>query len=101
MSAYGYRNFQFATAAGNVPLRVIGSNARRLTLLISGDVSTFLRVGNSANGGTVQAFITVSGIAAPPLTYRDFGTLMQYEIWVSSTAAITNLFVTEVYLLSR
>jgi hypothetical protein len=98
---YDVRVTTVAHPGGNVFIRCIGGNSRRLTLTFASPTAGGVLVNNSNGGAALFAYANVNLFANAPICYRDYGTLMQDEVWVSSSVVIAVLHVIEIYLVRR
>lgn len=98
MSIYQFNTITAAGIGGFAFQQVLGGNSRRLSLIVGGDTSTIVRINDGNGGATLRCYAQVLTVPTTVIAYRDYGTIMQGEIWVATGIAVPNLFITEIYL---
>lgn len=94
---YDWTRYNVATPGGASYVRVTGSNSRRVTICLAAFVATTIVINDRDGGALGEAYASLAVLDSPAITYRDFGPLIQGEIWVASSVAIANLHVTEIF----
>jgi len=97
MPLYDSRTVVVSSGAGFSWQQVFGSNPRRLTISISGSTNAFCKVNNVNGGAANRAYTAVEVFRYAPIAFRDFGTLMQQEVWVATNPAVADLTITEIF----
>jgi len=102
MPVYGYQSVVQSVPTGNSRVRFFGGRATRVSLLVSSTVSALIRI--SPNGGSDDGSLAVMIRTDEhnALPFKDYGPVIQGEIWVSHTnAAPATISLTEVYFITR
>lgn len=99
---YDYRTYQFNTGGAGNWQRVLGANSRRITIAVSASSGNNIVQFSDRNDGILTVpWGSMQTFASTPLTYRDYGTLIQGEIFMQSPAPAFNVNLVEIYFLRR
>lgn len=97
MALYSFRSVTVTPAASSTKTRILGSNSSRFSLIgfnLSAQSIFFAATGTA---GVLDYYaVSVGGVFAP-LAFRDYGTLIQQEIWASTTGGGTSCFFVEIF----
>lgn len=94
---YDYIKQSGTLSTGNSRIQIAGSNPRRVCLIISSPTGDYIYLsdvgGVSPNGAYFVSRPSISLI----IPFRDFGPLVQAEVWLSSLTLTTqDVIVTEI-----
>jgi hypothetical protein len=100
MARYGYTNVNVTLPTGGAKVFCLPADPSRVSLLVStisgGTIGFSFTSGPNANG----TYWTDLGNFGRPLTYREFGPVIQYEVYLSSLAGGNlDTYVTSIYRL--
>ena len=97
MAAYDARMVTVATAGGFAQVRVMGANPHRLTLTFAQSGNSQIFVSNRDEGGAIRAYHIVSTNVWGVMSARDFGPLIQDEVWISTQVVVASINVVEIF----
>jgi hypothetical protein len=89
---------QTIPAAGK--LKYLSGNSNRVSLICACDNATLFRISTNGSAPGTDAFISGFGTLSNAYPFRDYGPIIQGEIWIENPAASAiTLTVTEVFRL--
>lgn len=97
MITYAYNIGRIQIFPANVFFRILGGNSTRRTLIISNSSGNALSVSANSNPLLTGAFAYISANLTLVMPYRDFGPIIQSEIFVSTIAAPVTINWAEVF----
>jgi len=102
MALYDYHIVRFTVPNGAVRTKVLSGNSRRVSIVLSSFVGIICTLANAGGSGTEGVFGFFNPTLSDILAFRDYGPIIQGEIWLSHNSGVpVQLAVTEVYLLSQ
>jgi hypothetical protein len=100
VARYAFRSITTVVPTGTNAVQFLDGNPSRVSLIVASHVSSSMRL--AANGGSSFEGLwnVISSQLPTPLTYRDFGPVIQYPLFVSHTSGgNVTITVTEIYRL--
>jgi hypothetical protein len=86
-----------AVVVGGGWKKVFNSSPRRTVLVFGTDSGQIALFNNRDTGATGAPIVTVGGSSLQTLTYRDFGPIVQGEVWVRASSVNATVSVTEIF----
>lgn len=98
---YGTNSVAVALTAGAGFSFVLPGDRRRVSLALSSATSMTLQLTNRQAGLNGPAWAGCNPVIPTVFPYRDYGPLIQEEVWVSSSFGSGTVTFTEIYILGR
>jgi hypothetical protein len=93
---YDSQTTTVTTPAGAAWIKVLNGNPRRRALSFFSPTVNSIGVNNADTGALGPAIANGGSIATPLMLYRDYGPIIQRDIWVMTPAGAASVSVTEV-----
>ncbi|KKN24599.1 hypothetical protein LCGC14_0893220 [marine sediment metagenome] len=102
MPRYTWRTVTLSVPTGLNRVQFFNGNSRRVSLIVSGNISTGMRVGSDPGSGPGGLYVTIESQSLRTLRFADYGPAMQSPVWVShGSAGAVEVTVTEIVFISR
>lgn len=99
--AYDYRSIAQAIGVGG-RLQFLPGNSTRVSLFVSLLTAGAFRICYANGAPNTFVYLSQSGVQQVVLTFRDYGTIIQSEVWIeNASAAGITVSVTELYRISE
>lgn len=100
MARYAFTQTVVAWPGGTDRIQIINGNPRRVILIIASILGANIALADESGSGVPNVFFTGTSLPGANLTYADWGSLIQGEVWMARlSGSATDFAVTEVYKL--
>lgn len=101
-NVYDWHTMSVSVPASNVRAFFFPPNPARVCLIGAAPSISFFNVASTGGSNLQAVWGAFAASLAPTITYRDYGPIMQGEIWCGHAAASPQTInITEIVLLSR
>lgn len=94
---FNFRTVSLVTLSVGPGTQFLSSNVNRRTVIIVTETGNIMYIANKAIASFADAFCVGGNSTTLVMPYRDYGPLIQGEIWLLSSAAGKICAVTEVF----
>jgi len=99
LNLYQTHSQTLSMPGAGVYVKAFGGDVRRLVLILSISLGDVVLVANQDGPAFTGSFVTFTSNVISVLPYRDYGPLIQREIWIATIAAASTVDVTEILAL--
>lgn len=97
MANYSYNIVSISVPSAVPRVQFLSANPSRVSLLVSGEGFFSTRIATRGGSGSDGFWYVVNTQSGTPLTYQDYGPLIQDEVWLSHNQPTSRtLIVTEI-----
>ncbi len=102
MARYTWNSITQDVPVGLNRVEFLRGDSRRVSLIVSANISTGIRVGSEPGSSSFGLYVTIESQSLRVLKFSDYGPAIKSPVWVSTSAGgVAAVTVTEILLLSQ